>query len=197
MRIVQLADLYAPVIGGSERHVLNLAQELAVRGHESVVVTIGGTGRPRFEIDDKGVRVYRLRSALTARMDRLFSDPERRYHPPVADPGITHGLARLLEGLQPDVVHGHNWMTYSYLASRRRGNAAVIHTLHDYGVICHKRTYLRADGSTCDGPALAKCARCGVEQYGAVKSAGLATGLRLSQHRLHPRVDRFIAVSRY
>jgi hypothetical protein len=134
--------------------VLNLAQELAGRGHESVVVTIGGAGRPRFEIDDKGVRVYRLRSGLTARMDRLFSDPERRYHPPVADPGITRGLARLLEGLQPDLVNGHNWMTYSYLANRRRGNAAVIHTLHDYGVICHKRTYLRADGSTCDGPAL-------------------------------------------
>ena len=81
MRIVQLADLYAPVVGGSERHVLNLAQELAGRGHESVVVTIGGAGLPRFEIDDKGVRVYRLRSGLTARMDRLFSDPERRYLP--------------------------------------------------------------------------------------------------------------------
>ncbi len=195
MRIVQLADLYAPVIGGAERHTRHLAQELAGRGHDSVVVTIGTADLPRFETDDKGVRVYRIRSGLTSRMDSLFSDPERRYHPPVADLGITHGLARLLAGLQPDVVHGHNWMTYSYLAVRRRGDAAVVHTLHDYGAVCHKRTYLRPDGSTCDGPALPKCSRCGLEQYGAVKSAVLATGLQLSQHRLHPRVDRFIAVS--
>ena len=197
MKIVQLADIYAPVIGGAERHVLNLAQELAARGHDSVVVTIGAPNLPLFETDDKGVRVYRLRSGLTSRIDSLFTDPARRYHPPVADPGLTHGLARLLDGLQPDIVNGHNWMTYSYLAGRRRGDTAVVHTLHDYGAVCHKRTYLRADGSTCDGPALAKCARCGVEQYGVVKSAGLATGLRLSQHRLHPHVDRFIAVSRY
>jgi len=197
VKIVQLTDLYAPLIGGLERHTLNLARELARRGHESVVVTLGGRDRPPVGTDEGGVRVHRLRCGVTPRIPRLFADPDRTYHPPVADPGVTRALQRVLGIERPDVVHGHNWMTYSYVPLRRRHGAALVHTLHDYGAVCHKRTYLDRDGRACTGPELRTCAACGIEQYGVVKSVALAGGLRLAQARLHPNVDLYLAVSRY
>ena len=40
MRILQLTDLYPPVIGGLERHVATLSAEFIRRGHAVTIVTL-------------------------------------------------------------------------------------------------------------------------------------------------------------
>jgi glycosyl transferase family 4 len=55
VRILQLTDLYAPVIGGLERHVATLSAELQRLGHVVTVVTLRPDGLPAEEVID-GVR---------------------------------------------------------------------------------------------------------------------------------------------
>ena len=66
-------------------------------------------------------------------------------------------------------------------------------TLHDYGLVCPKNTFVYRDG-VCDGPQFAKCVACAADQYGAIRSAALTTGLAVTR-RSWRRVDRYIAVS--
>ena len=63
MRILLLAQFFPPDIGGEERHVFNLAQTLAARGHEVAVATQRMAGVPDAETLASGVRVHRFATA--------------------------------------------------------------------------------------------------------------------------------------
>jgi glycosyltransferase involved in cell wall biosynthesis len=86
MRIVHVVQGLG--IGGQERLVVQLARELAGRGHEPAIVSLSPGGRVRSEA--AGVPVY---------------DAPRR---PGADPSLVARLAALLARLRADVVHTHN-----------------------------------------------------------------------------------------
>ncbi len=191
MRILMFSDFYHPVIGGLERHVRTLSHELARRGHSVAVATLAHEGSPAFE-DDQGVRVYRLPGWNRA-LKPFYVSAERQFHPTLPDPGVMAGLRRILAEERPDIVHGHGWMLYSYLPLRSRYDIPLVVTLHDYGLVCPRKTYMR-EGRVCDGPGYAKCVRCGIEQYGLAKSLLLTTGMAISK-RGHGRVDRYIAIS--
>ncbi len=192
MRVLLFSDMYPPIIGGLERHVQTLARELVRRGHHVAVATLAHTGSPAFEIDD-GVHVHRLPGWNRA-LKPFYVTAERQFHPTLPDPGVMAGLRRVMTEERPDIVHGRGWMLYSYLPLRRAYAAPLIVTLHDYSLVCPRRTYTR-EGHICDGPAYGKCVRCASEQYGAAKSLLLCTGLAASKH-MHGRVDRYVGVSR-
>src|SRR3990172_9186554 len=107
MRILMLAQFYAPITGGEERHVQDLSIALAARGHTVAVVTLAHEGCADFEIDH-GVRVYRIRGTLQ-RAAWLFKESERRHVPPLPDPELTWALRRVVALERPDIVHAHNW----------------------------------------------------------------------------------------
>jgi glycosyltransferase involved in cell wall biosynthesis len=102
-------------------------------------------------------------------------------------------LAKVIRDEKPDVVNGQGWIIYSALAALGRAGPPMVVTLHDYGLMCAKRTFMHGD-QTCNGPELGKCVRCAGQEMGAGKALGVAGGLRASRG-LHARVDRFIAVS--
>jgi glycosyltransferase involved in cell wall biosynthesis len=77
-----------------------------------------------------------------------------------------------------------------FLPSRQ---TRLVVTMHDYGLVCPKNTFVYKDG-VCDGPHFAKCIACASEQYGRFRSAALTSGLSVMRP-WHRRVDRFIAVS--
>src|SRR5437764_499441 len=174
MRILELSDLYPPVIGGLERHVQVLSHELARRGHEVAVATMRPPGVPPVE-EDGPVRVHRLAGASRA-LARFYDDPARPFHPPVPDPFLVPALRGLLAELRPDVVHAHGWIVYSGLAAAAGTDAKVVVTLHDHGLECAKKTLFR-DGRVCEGPALGRCLPCASRHYGALKRAPFTMGL--------------------
>lgn len=212
MHIFQLSDFYRPVIGGLERHVETLSRELVRLGHTVTVVTLQTGDHPAEETLD-GVRVIRIRgwsNVLTA----FHANSARPFHPTFPDPGILPVLRRLIRQERPDVVHNHSWLQYSYfpLHHRERGPAHVV-TLHDYGLACARKTLQHVNrrpagpaedqlsapwtdhlSLSCSGPRLAKCLACVPEQYGVLKGAAIATGLRASR-TMHDRADRYIAIS--
>lgn len=196
MKVLLVADLYPPLIGGTERHVQNLARELIHRGHSVAVATMQPSGSPLTEVDEAGVRVYRIDRGWASRVSGAYASG-RPHHPSIADPGVAAALRVITSKELPDVVYAHNWMLYSYLAAAgRHSQVPVLACLHDYWPICPARS-LVSGGQTCQHDTLAATIRCGVDHYGRAKGTALAMGLWDARRRWHHRVDRYLAVSQF
>ena len=192
MRIMMLTDLFPPLMGGMEVYVQNLSLELAGRGHDVSVVTLWHEGMAEHEID-RGVTIHRVRGT-TQRLAGLYSDGGRRFAPPLPDPEIGVALRRIIARERPEVVHGHNWLTHSFLPLKAWSGAKLVVSLHDYGLSCARRT-LFTDQIPCAGPAMHRCVPCAAGHYGWVK--GLPTTVANWMFGAIERslVDRFIPVS--
>lgn len=191
MRVLLAADFYPPLIGGTERHVQNLARELVNRGHEVAVATMCPVGVARTEVDEFGVRVYRIDRGWVRHIK-----PHEPSHPPIPDRGVSAALSTITATERPDVVYAHNWILYSYLSGAGRwAEVPVVACLHDYWPICPDRS-LYSGGQPCHHDTLWATVRCGVRAKGA-KGLPLGVWLWNTRHRWHHRVDRYLAVSEY
>jgi glycosyltransferase involved in cell wall biosynthesis len=192
MRILMLAQFYAPIIGGEEQHVRTLSIELAARGHDVAVATLWHTGVPEFEID-QGVRVYRIRGAMQ-RAPGLFSESGRQHVPPFPDPGLTWELRRVMARERPEVVHGHNWLVRSFLPLKTRGGPRLVLSLHDYSLVCAKKVLLY-HGGPCSGPGLVKCFECAGDHFGRLKGGPTVIGNWATAQVDKRLVDLYVPVS--
>ena len=167
MRILLLAQFFPPDIGGEERHVFNLANTLAERGHEVAVATQRMADVPDQETLASGVRVHRFATAAM-RLPGVYST-SRTHHPPLPDPLGVRELARITRQERPQVVHAHNWIVNSAVALRRSSPTGprfgLVLTLHDFSHVCATKRLMRM-GSACEGPAVARCLPCATAHYG-------------------------------
>jgi glycosyltransferase involved in cell wall biosynthesis len=192
MRIMMLAQSFAPIVGGEERVVEDLSRELVARGHEISIATLRqpGVATPS---EVAGARVHTLRSS-TYRVTRTHQDTERRHAPPAPDPETVLDLSRALRRERPQIVHAHNWIVHSYLPLARGAHSALALSLHDYGLVCATKR-LRRKSEVCAGPAPVKCQLCASEHYGPTKGLVTAFGVRSRESRLRRNVDVFLPVS--
>jgi glycosyltransferase involved in cell wall biosynthesis len=189
---MMLTDLYLPLMGGLEVYVQNLGVELAARGHQVSVVTLWHEGTAEQETD-RGVRIYRIRGAAQ-RLRGLYSDGGRRFSPPLPDPEATLALRKVIAAERPEVVHGHNWLTYSFLPLKAWSGARLVVSLHDFGLSCALRTRFAGE-SPCDGPALTKCLSCAAGHYGAARGVPTALANWVMGGLERRMVDMFLPVS--
>lgn len=192
MRVMMLAQSFAPIVGGEERVVEDLSRELAARGHDVSIATLqqpGGLAPGEVA----GAKVHTLRST-SYRVTREHQDTERRHAPPAPDPETVLDLQRVLRRERPQVVHAHNWIVHSYLPLARGAHSALAFSLHDYGLICATKRLRRKD-RVCSGPAPVKCQVCASEHYGPTKGLVAAFGTRTFESRLRRNVDVFLPVS--
>jgi glycosyltransferase involved in cell wall biosynthesis len=74
MKVVLATQTYAPVIGGEERHVQNLAGWLAGHGHDVHLPTQAPDGPMSADVDDRDIHIQG--SGVQARRDpRALSSP--------------------------------------------------------------------------------------------------------------------------
>lgn len=191
MRILMLPQLYPPIIGGEERFAEDLSTSLVRRGHEVSVVTLWQPGLDGGGVAG-GVTVHRVRG-LTQSVPGLYSD--RRLATPFPDPGVVRRLRRIVADERPDIVHGHNWMVYSFLPLRRRGGPALVWTMGDHSLVCAKKKLIHYTGGTCTGPGLARCLRCAADHYGPVMGAPTTLANFATSAVSRRMVDRFLPVS--
>jgi glycosyltransferase involved in cell wall biosynthesis len=117
VRIAYLAPGYAPVFGGIERHVEEIARRLAAAGHRVDVLTQApGRAVARETID--GVEVHRFRAV----------NRSTAYGVP---PGLFAYAARHLR--EYDIVHAHGYHALPSLAALLSGPAPVVFTPHYHG----------------------------------------------------------------
>lgn len=189
MRVLMLAQSFAPIIGGEERVVENLSRELVGRGHEVAIATLK---QPRVDPEPvPGVRIHPLRSSV-ARISGAGS--ERLYSPPFPDPETVLDLRRVLRETRPDVVHAHNWIVRSYLPLDRSSGPALVLSLHDYGLICPTKRLLRK-GVLCSGPGPLKCLLNSRQQYGLPRGALVTAGTLTGERTVRRHVDLFLPIS--
>jgi len=197
MRILLLAQFFPPDIGGEERHVFNLANALADRGHEVAVATQQMAGVPDEEVLPSGVRVHRF-VTMAMRLPGVYST-SRLHHPPVPDPLGVLGLARIVTRERPDVIHAHNWAVNDALALRRRSakgpHFGLVLTLHDYSQVCATKQLMRAD-SVCDGPSMVRCLPCATTHYGRVLGPATALATAVMRPWKDRGIDHVVSVSR-
>ncbi len=192
MRVLMLAQFYPPDIGGEERHVCDLAVNLAKRGHWVGVATIWHEGLPEREVN-QGVNIFRIRG-LTQRWRVLYSDAGRKHAPPFPDPGLVAGLRSILASERIDLIHAHNWLLHSFLPLKRADGPRLVVSLHDLSLVCATKTAMYG-GEACSGPGVAKCAVCASRHYGAAKGSVTLAANWASAMFERRLVDRFVAVS--
>lgn len=154
MRILHLSSVYAPdAMGGAERVVEMLAVGSSARpGVEVAVAHIAPQPRPPAK--RQGVDIFPL-----AHRNPLWITDSAKYPSPVRNLNkiatlfnlLSAGdLARLLKQYQPDIVHSHSMVELPprVWAVAKRAGAAVVHTLHDYDLLCI-RAALFKDGQRC------------------------------------------------
>jgi glycosyltransferase involved in cell wall biosynthesis len=192
MRILMLSQFLPPVIGGEERHVITLSEALVDRGHEVSVASL--THPDRNEVtESRGVTMRSIRGTMQ-RCAGLFTEAERQHAPPFPDPELVGKLARIVRQTNPDVVHGHNWLSRSFLPLKRFTKAGFVVTLHDYSLVCAKKNMLR-NGASCTGPGLKKCLQCAAGHYGPTVGRVTCAGNWASGAFERRTVDRYLAVS--
>ncbi len=196
MRILLAAQFFPPDIGGEERHVFNLGNILAARGHQVAVATQHVQGAPATEVLASGVRVHRF-STMAMRLPGVYAG-ERQHHLPFPDPVAVRRLARILDLERPDVVHAHNWILNSILPIHRQGarrDFGLVLTLHDYSNRCATKRMMQA-GAPCAGPGPLKCVKCSVNHYGAIVGPVTCVSTAAVRPWKQRAVDYTVCVSR-
>ena len=196
MRILLLAQFFPPDIGGEERHVFNLANTLAERGHRVAVATQRMADVPDQETLASGVRVHRFATGAM-RLPGVYSS-SRTHHPPLPDPLGVRELSRITRQERPHVVHAHNWIVNSALALRRSSPTGsrfgLVLTLHDFSHVCATKRLMRM-GSPCEGPAVARCLPCATAHYGPALGPPIAAATALMRPWKNRAIDHVICVS--
>ncbi len=196
MRVLLLAQFFPPDVGGEERHVFDLANTLAERGHQVAVATQRMAGVPDRETLASKVRVYRFATAAM-RLPGVYST-SRAHHPPLPDPLGVLELARIIRQERPHVVHAHNWIVNSAVALRRSSPAGarfgLVLTLHDFSHVCATKRLMRM-GSPCQGPAVVRCLACATAHYGPAVGPLTAAATALMRPWRNRAVDHVVCVS--
>ena len=194
MRVLQVSDGYPPAVGGLERVVESLSKSLVEYGIPTTVATLSRPDAPPVDEVD-GVSIRRL-DGLTRHLQRFAADSGHYFHPTCPDPQLVARLNELVAEFRPDVVHAHGWMLNSCLSLRLPAHTALVTTLHDYGLVCAKKTMipLAVPDVMCAGPTMRSCLSCAGDYYGRAKGTALTLALRESRRRLH-RVSMFLPIS--
>jgi glycosyltransferase involved in cell wall biosynthesis len=191
VRVLMATDFYWPHLGGVEQHVRALSHALCARGHTVTVATTRSDDLPEYERDGP-VEIVRI-STTTQSIPGLHHQ-RRPWAPPVPDPAAARRLRRLVNELEPDVIHGHDWFARSLLPLPN-GAPPLVSTLHYYTLTCPKKDLLYFGERQCPGPALARCLRCAGRHYGAVTGT-LATLGAFAGRRMELRATTaFVSVS--
>ncbi len=142
---------------GSEIYAFELSRELAQRQHVQVLCAEFDPSRPHGHVT---WRVHEGLAVIEIVNNWQCATFEETYRPPL----IAEQIGHVLRAVQPDVVHVHNLLNFSFdlPAMARRHGSAVVATLHDYTLVCPSggQRIHRAEHHVCHVIDTDRCARC-------------------------------------
>lgn len=180
MHVLHVPYCYWPdAVGGTEVYVRRLVRELRHRGVPSVVAAPAASSSQE-RIDDAWVFRYGIGAS---------DDIEHSYGAP--DPQVGEAFARVLEELEPEIVHFHAWsrgVSQACSDGARATGAKVVWSYHTPTVSCPRGTLLKDGTTVCDGTFTPQeCARCVMSDqigFDVVARAAAAIPASLSEQAL-------------
>lgn len=167
MKILIFNTLYHPnVMGGAEKSVQLLAENLAKEGHQTVVVSTERNVRDRVEWIN-GVKVYYLRprnlywSKDSSKRSKLLKPIWHALD--IFNPFFKKVITNIVKEEGPDVIHTNNLAGFSvvpWVIAKEIG-IPVVHTLRDYYLMCIKSTMYK-NGTNCNNR---RCKLCAIYTY--------------------------------
>jgi len=163
MHVMLCYSIYPPIqAGGAELIVSNLATGLVRRGHRvTVVSTCGPQMEPYPTEQQDGVEVVRFfppnRYWLFERDGRRGLDKLRWHARDAWNRGAARQLGSLMRRYAPDLVHTHGVEGFSpaLWQTVRNHGLPLVHTAHDYYMICPRALMLTRNLNICAAPGLA------------------------------------------
>jgi glycogen(starch) synthase len=156
MRILHLSSLYPPhVLGGAERVVEMLAEGQVREGHEVAVAYIAPRAEPAGE--RHGVKTFPIANPNLVWIEDIpfKSSALRAVNKAltVINPRTAAAFGAIVDQWRPDVVHSHSMVILppTAWARAKRTGARLVHTLHDYDMVCLKATLFKS-GHNCGKP---------------------------------------------
>lgn len=135
---------YYHLRSGTERYMFNLTRLLELHGH---IVAIFSMRHPdNLSSPFAGYFVPQVDYGQLGWFEQVRAALRALWYPAAA-----RQMARLLDDVRPDVVHIHNiyhQVSPSVLPVIRQRGIPIVHTLHDYKLIC-PNYLLRTQGQTC------------------------------------------------
>ena len=164
MHILVANNIYPPIMaGGAELIVSYLCEELVRRGHRVTVVSTCGPDMEPYPTEIRaGVEVIRFFPPNLYWSFERDREPGARkwiWHARDAwNRKAGHRLKTILDRSRPEVMHTHliDGMSAAIWRRARQQGIPVIHTAHDYHLLCPRAFMLTGDWKLCVRPS-AKC----------------------------------------
>ena len=163
MQIVVVNNIYPPIMaGGAELIVAWLSEGLARRGHRVTVVSTCGPEMQPYPVETRnGVTVIRFFPHNV--YWNFVRDGQKRYRRLLwhlrdawnRDAG--RQFQAILNEAPPDIVHTHliDGLSATTWRRARQAGVPIIHTAHDYHLLCPRAFLLTRDWQICRHPSLA------------------------------------------
>jgi glycosyltransferase involved in cell wall biosynthesis len=182
MKICLVSAYFAPrEIGGAEKAARRLAENLAARGWEVVVLTTGP--RDETQVLPSGVKVCRIRPGAVLFKSGADPVPGWRRWPwrllNVWNFIVYRKTRRILEREKPQLVNIHNYAPFSptVFAAVHARKLPVVFTAHDYFPLCRHYSFEKS-GRACRG----HCPACRLWSRWNRRYLGKAAAVFLSDH---------------
>jgi glycosyltransferase involved in cell wall biosynthesis len=178
MNIVMIMSVFGlHAIGGAERTAGVLAANLARRGHQVSILTLGMVGSSiSHGLNDAGVTVWQIPLAQIYDPYGLDGSPKQGsvsafkkavWHLiDVYNPVMARDTGRVLASIKPDIVMTHTLQGFSVSVWNevKKTGAKLVHMTHDHALICPS-TAMTKGAKVCERP----CLQCSV--YGRMRNA--------------------------
>jgi glycosyltransferase involved in cell wall biosynthesis len=163
MHILVANNIYPPIMaGGAELIVAWLSEGLVARGHRVTVVSTCGPEMVPYPVETRnGVTILRFFPPnVYWNFDRVGQKSYRRMMWHLRDAwNVAAGrtFRTILDEAPPDVVHTHliDGFSATIWRSARQAGVPIVHTAHDYHLLCPRAFLLTKDWRICRRPGVA------------------------------------------
>lgn len=179
--------------GGSEAVYFNMARMLMQQGHEVVFFSCTS---PQNEQSNSS------RYFVTPNSSLPLAQGAMRY---IYNREAQRSLEQLIKEEQPYIAHIHLFwggLSTSILDTLRKYHIPVVHTAHDYRMVCPAYTFRRADGTICEeckGGKYYRCLKHRCSRNSLVHSLLMSVEMYLRNHwhKALKKIDGIVFVSQF
>ncbi|MBQ9138119.1 MAG: glycosyltransferase [Alistipes sp.] len=190
---ILLINNFHYIKGGSEAVYFNMARMFTAAGHSVVFFSCKDERNDTWGANDYFIQSNNSVNPLLGAMRYVYNGSAKR------------ALERLVAAEKPDIAHIHLFwggLSSSILGVLKRHNIPVVHTAHDYRMVCPAYTFRRPDGTVCEDCISGSYIHCLTNRCSKGRlsySALMAAEAYFRRWFIRPAeaIDAFVFVSRF